>query len=203
MSNETSPLHRCRCVENVRTWSCALTARRSLSGSCDGRAARTLPARWEMRIPITWRYVCRPKIPLSACQNVRKGEIRKKRKRNQKKKKEQWDEALGFQAKSYRPVVSVQRSRGPLGWARGVQIDEMDLMPIFSLLQQQQQKTVLLAQMRRWTTRWNSRVETLHFSDTALLAPLFCFRAMIVIMETALTRSPAAYLPIRVQDPQT
>lgn len=136
-----------RCVENVRTWSCALTARRSLSGSCDGRAARTLPARWEMRIPITWRYVCRPKIPLSACQNVRKGEIRKKRKRNQKKKKkEQWDEALGFQAKSYRPVVSVQRSRGPFGWARGVQIDEMDLMPIFSLLQQQQQKTVLLAQ---------------------------------------------------------
>lgn len=142
----TRPRRRCRrrCAENVRTWSCALTARRSHSGWCDSRAARTLSARWEMRIPITWRCVCRPEIPLSACQNVRKGEIRKKKEKGtKKKKKEQLDEALGFQAKSYRPVVSAQRSRWLLGWALGVQIDEMDLMPFLSLLQQQQQNSLV------------------------------------------------------------
>lgn len=105
LNNEPRAVRPHRCAESSKTSSCGSTARRSPSGACDGRGDRTLPVRWEMRIPITWRYVCRPKIPLSACQNVRKGQIRKK------KEKKQWRQALGFHAKLHRPDVSAQRSR--------------------------------------------------------------------------------------------
>lgn len=140
---------RCTAAAVLRTWGRGAApwprgARFLARVTAEQLAHFPLDERWGFQLPgdmsAGQKYLCQL---VKMCEKVK---LEKKEKGTKKKKKEQWDEALGFQAKSYRPVVSVQRSRGPLGWARGVQIDEMGLMPIFSLLQQQQQKTVLLAQ---------------------------------------------------------